>query len=263
MAYAFDHGWEQERQRLAALEAACDPWTIHNLEALGVETGWRCLEVGGGGGSIAAWLCRRVGPSGRVVATDVETRFLEAVETDNLEVRRHDVTADALEEDAYDLVHARAVLDHIPERDAVVPRLVAALRPGGWLTLEGGDFTTVRALTGPEDDALFFDSAFATVVEASRVAQGFDPVYGRRLGVVMRAAGLVDVTLQGVCSEWDAEHPLGELYRLTFARLREPVVEAGVLTAGQFDRLLALMRSPELRALGNTVFFASGRRPEA
>src|SRR5438034_3794011 len=47
---------ETERQRLRALSDIYDPDTIRHLEDLGVGTGWRCLEVGAGEGSIARWL---------------------------------------------------------------------------------------------------------------------------------------------------------------------------------------------------------------
>jgi phospholipid N-methyltransferase len=81
--YRFDNDWFQARERLAAIEAGSDPVTIRHLEALGVGEGWHCLEVGGGGGSITEWLCRRVGSSRRVVATDVNPRFLEALDFPN------------------------------------------------------------------------------------------------------------------------------------------------------------------------------------
>jgi 16S rRNA A1518/A1519 N6-dimethyltransferase RsmA/KsgA/DIM1 with predicted DNA glycosylase/AP lyase activity len=80
------------------LEARWDPGTIRHLETLGVGEGWHCLEIGGGGGSIAEWLCRRVGPKGHVVATDLDTRFLEALDYDNLEVVRHNIVTDAVPE---------------------------------------------------------------------------------------------------------------------------------------------------------------------
>jgi ubiquinone/menaquinone biosynthesis C-methylase UbiE len=82
---AFDHTWKNEREQLARV---LDPFTIQRLEALGVGEGWRCLEVGAGGGSIAKRLCGKVGPRGRVVATDLQTKFLEALPKPNLEVRR-------------------------------------------------------------------------------------------------------------------------------------------------------------------------------
>jgi 2-polyprenyl-3-methyl-5-hydroxy-6-metoxy-1,4-benzoquinol methylase len=115
MPCLFDETTRAERERLAAIEAGLDPFSIECLQKLGVGAGWHCLEIGAGGGSIAEWLCRQVGPSGRVVATDLETKFLQAIEAPNLEVRRHDITADPLEPAAFDLVFARKVLEHLAD----------------------------------------------------------------------------------------------------------------------------------------------------
>ena len=97
MPYLFTHEEKTERERLAAIEAACDPITIECLEKIGVADGWHCLEVGAGAGSIAEWLCQRVGANGRVLATELETKFLEAIDAPNLEVRRHDITEEELD----------------------------------------------------------------------------------------------------------------------------------------------------------------------
>jgi trans-aconitate methyltransferase len=51
-------------------------------------------------------------------------------------VVRHDVTTDAIPSARYDLIHARLVLSHLPQRGDVMQRLVQALRPGGWLVIE-------------------------------------------------------------------------------------------------------------------------------
>lgn len=75
--YLFDNNWMQARLRLSTLETIEDPATIDHLEKIGIAEGWNCLEVGAGGGSITEWLCRRVGPTGNVVATDVNTRYLD------------------------------------------------------------------------------------------------------------------------------------------------------------------------------------------
>src|SRR5918911_827294 len=132
--YLLDNAWQLARRRLARLEEQLDPGTLLHLEALGVGAGWRCLEVGGGGGSVADWLCRRVGPGGSVLATDLDTRFLEAVRAPNLEVRRHDIVAEELPDAAFDLVHARTVLNHLGRRDLALRRMAASPRPGGWIT---------------------------------------------------------------------------------------------------------------------------------
>jgi hypothetical protein len=95
-AYVFDNSWEKERVRLAGLESMLDPGTRRHLDAIGVGAGWTCLEIGGGGGSVVQWLCRRVGEVGKVIATDLDTRFLDALDEPNLEALRHDITADIL-----------------------------------------------------------------------------------------------------------------------------------------------------------------------
>jgi len=64
-----------EDERLSLLEQLFDP-TTRRRRAL-VRPGWRCLEVGAGRGSIAVWLTEQVGPSGHVVATDLNTEYLQ------------------------------------------------------------------------------------------------------------------------------------------------------------------------------------------
>ena len=262
MAYQFDHQWEQERARLGALEAVFDPGSQRCIRATDPQPGWRCLEVGAGGGSMAEWLCSLVGPNGSVVATDLEPKFVSAVDAPNLEVREHNIVSDPLEADSFDLIHTRAVLDHLPERDVVLERLTGALRPGGWLVVLGGDFSSVRAAGVPREDAEFFDRAFAAVVDAGRPI-GFDPTYGRRLGSVFRDSGLQEVSVEGSIFEWDARHPLAQLYSLTFQRLRPLALQSGALSAAEFDRLLALMTSDDFHAFSNVLFAARGRKVAA
>src|SRR5205085_6144894 len=114
--------------RFEALAAVYDPMTAGHFDLLGVGPGWRCLEVGAGGGSVVRHLAERVGPTGRVLATDIEPRFLEPLAgLDNVDVARHDIVVDPLPEAQFDLIHARLVLIHVPERLAVLHRLAAAL----------------------------------------------------------------------------------------------------------------------------------------
>jgi len=128
--YGLDNAWHSARERLRSLEDWLDPGTIRHLRARGVGAGWRCLEVGAGAGSIAVWLCGQVGPAGEVLATDIDTRFLETLNEPNLRVQRHDVTADELPAGSFDLVYCRLVLAHLPQRQAVLRKLLASLRPG-------------------------------------------------------------------------------------------------------------------------------------
>ena len=138
--YAFPHAGANERRRLELFAERLDPLTVRRIKALDLAPSARCLEVGGGRGSIARWLCEYVGPAGRVTATDLETGFLSELSLPNLDVLRHDVTSDEFPERSFDLVHVRAVLMHLPDRMAVLRRMVSWLAPGGWLLAEDCDF---------------------------------------------------------------------------------------------------------------------------
>ena len=105
------------------------------------------MDVGAGAGSIVRWLSNRVGPTGHVVAADMDTRFLTDLTGDNVEVRRLDITQDELEADTYDLIHARAMLMHLDDPAEVVRRMARALAPGGWLLVEDPISGAVPRLT--------------------------------------------------------------------------------------------------------------------
>jgi SAM-dependent methyltransferase len=102
---------------------------------LGVQAGWRCLEVDAGRGSMAVWLAERVGPSGGVVATDIDVSYLERLDAHNLEVRRHNIlkdSLDALEPGSFDAVRSRPMLFHLVGRqEQALRQMMLCLKPGG------------------------------------------------------------------------------------------------------------------------------------
>jgi ubiquinone/menaquinone biosynthesis C-methylase UbiE len=137
--YSLSNAWENARRRLTLLEQYLDPITHRRLSSLGLGKGWHCLEVGGGGGSVARWLSAQVGADGRVVGTDIDPRFLEEIREPNFEAWKHDIAIDDLPTGEFDLVHTRWVPQHLADPEAAIRRMIAALRPGGWLLVEGMD----------------------------------------------------------------------------------------------------------------------------
>jgi SAM-dependent methyltransferase len=236
-AYAFDNVGEAAHLRYDLLAAVWDGETRAHLERVGVGAGWSCLEVGAGGGSIAEWLGTRVGGTGRVLAIDLSIRFLERLRGANIEVREHDLVTQALPECAFDLVHSRLVLMHLPERDQVLTRLIASLRPGGWLVLEEFD-----ALSTVPDPAIYpaeISLAAASAMRAVMRERGIDLCYGRRLPAVLRARGLRDVRAAGRTFMWQGGSLGARLYGLTLEELREEILARCAIDPGQFDADLA------------------------
>jgi 2-polyprenyl-3-methyl-5-hydroxy-6-metoxy-1,4-benzoquinol methylase len=136
--YVLDQGFDEERARLSGMEALWDPGSQALLDELGIGPGWKCLEVGAGGGSMVEWMASR---GAHVTAIDIDTRFIESLASDSIEVRRVDLRTDPLPQAEFDLVHARLVLEHLSDRRQILDRLVATLRPGGWILIEDYDWT--------------------------------------------------------------------------------------------------------------------------
>ncbi|MDQ3952241.1 MAG: methyltransferase domain-containing protein [Actinomycetota bacterium] len=264
--YIYDPSSEDELPRLQALERLNDPATIEHFEAVGVRPGWRCLEVAGGAGSIARWLCERVGRSGSVVATDLDVRFLERVDAPNLEVRHHDILEDDLERDAFDLVHSRFLLEHLPRYRDALARMVDALAPGGWIVVEDVDFA--GAIMGnPDERPGYPRESVATAAELTQRMLGFagfrgiQPELGRRLPELLIEAGLEDVGAEGRTSLMWSGSEESEVGRLSLERVTKIAADAGLITEEDRVRYLRIVTEPGHASFSPLRFGAWGRKP--
>ena len=263
--YVFDNAHGETRERFPALSDLYDDETIRCLRSVGVVSGWQCLEVAAGGGSIAQWLAAQVGTSGRVLATDLDTRFLESLADPPLEVRRHDIVRDLLPgppgspDPAFDLVHARLILVHLPERELALAKMVGALKPGGWLVCEEFD-----SLSMPADPALHPDEcALKAQAAMQRVmaSRGANTRYGRDLAARMRAHGLVDIRAHGRMTLWQGGSAGARLFRANFEQLREELLWIGLLTQAELDDDLARLDNPRTLFPSPVMWTVCGRRP--
>jgi SAM-dependent methyltransferase len=254
--YVFDQGWAREKQRLDSLGALCDEHTFRHLAARGIAPGWRCLEVGAGSGTVARWLAEKVGASGHVVATDLDARFLEPLAADGIEVRCEDLVEHAPEPAAYDLVHARTVLQHIPARERVLASLVRAVRPGGWLVIE--DAITPQASAYP---SLPVWSKVLDAMAAGLARAGADPRYGIALPAALAGAQLVELGYEAYAPMMASATPSMDFVRLSIEHVADKLVAAGMLTTGDVEAVLTAARTPGYTMTAVIMVAAWGRRP--
>jgi SAM-dependent methyltransferase len=258
--FAADTDDALELDRLQDLEAANDPATIRRLEDIGVTHGWRCLEVGAGAGSIARWLSDRVGPSGQVVAADMNLRFLGPLsDAANVEIRHLDITRDAPEEGSYDLVHCRMLLMHLDDPSAALQRMAAALRPDGVLLVEEPD----NSACAPVDPSHPRSEAIARVQDVLRSAIAsrgvFDATLGRRLPRLLARAGLRHVENEGVTRIVRAPSVRSRLARKTISRFRDLVLADGAAEDDWYT-LMGAYDDPTFEMVGMMVVQAWGWR---
>lgn len=255
--YVYDQAWDQERARLAALEAVWDAGTHAVLTRYGVGPGCKVLEAGAGGGSVVSWLADQVTDAGRVLAVDLDTRFVEPLASRVVEVRQANLVTDDLPAGEFDLVHCRMVLEHIPEHEQVLARLVRALRPSGRLVVEDLDWASFGI-----EDADEADERGANGILDFMGAAGFDRVFGRRLVSLLVAQGLERVTGEGRSFVLDASHPGFAFFGLSFAQLAPAAVDAGHLTKEDADVVGERLQRGDKRVITPSLIAAVGRKPQ-
>lgn len=257
--YLLDNARVEAGERFRWLAELFDGVTCGHVARLGIGAGSRCWEVGAGGVSVPRALAAAVGPAGHVLATDIDPSWLTA--DDGYEVRRHDVAADPPPAPGtFDLVHARLVLVHVPDRARALSTMVAALRPGGWLLVEDAD-TALQPLACVDDGAAGSGRAnrLRDAVRELLAGRGADLRFGRTLPRVLRDAGLADVGASGF-------FPVGgracdRLEAATVRHVRGELLAAGLADDAEIDAHLAAIEAGGLDLTLAPLISAWGRKP--
>jgi SAM-dependent methyltransferase len=245
--YILDPAWHAERARLNGLTSLYDPGTLAICERIGVASGWRCLDVGAGTGTLAAALAERVAPAGSVVAADIDTRFLEPLAGPRLETVALDVTEQPLPAGEFDLVHARLLLEHLPARGEALANMIRAAKPGGWVLVEDLDWVTALVVDPPSD----VHSRVARAIRSVLTRHGYDAHYGRSLPRRLRCMGLVDVATHAESVQVDADPVDGvPQWELLADQLAPLLLAHGLVDQDELDGFHEVLHD------GHTVCFA-------
>ncbi|HKH51892.1 MAG TPA: class I SAM-dependent methyltransferase [Mycobacterium sp.] len=249
--YIYDQGYADERKRIAGMEALWDPASRTLLDELGIGDGWKCLEVGAGGGSLVLWMVER---GASVTAVDIDTRFIESLASDAIDVRRVDIRQDELPQAEFDLVHARLVLEHLTDRTQILRRLAATLRPGGWIVIEDYDWTNFAFSDDDPSMTKVIDGILTFMQQA-----GFERDYGRRVVDEIADAGFTDVRGEGRLRVIDSSSPGFDFFKLSFDSLRGAVVDAGMISAEEAEAASARL-GENTRVFTPVMMAGIGRR---
>jgi SAM-dependent methyltransferase len=255
----------REAIRLQRQARLWDP-TAHALfDRLNIRRGWRVLEIGPGQGSLHMELRRRV--RAPVDSVERSSTFSEALRRrcgrDGFgagAVWKCDLIDAPLPRNAYDLIFARWVFLFLPDIEAHLGKLVAALKPGGRLAVEDYCRGTLRMVPEPPEwsDFLQADLAFFA-------SQGGDANIGARLPALYGKAGLDVVDVMPATKvgrpgsrEWDwmSTYFLGVLAR--YGRIR-PLTSAKA--AALRRHWLAAARRRTSLLISPTVLDVVGRKP--
>ncbi len=240
--------------QLRLFERKYDPVTRAIIAALPVDRAWRCLELGAGAGSMSYWLAEQV-PEGGVLAADIDVSRLDEGRAANLTVRQADIVSEEFEEGAYDLVLARAVLEHLKDPDALLARAKRWLAPGGWLVVE--DFYYLPA----EHAATAVGRTLVGGYVRRMQEQGADMGWARHLPAALSRAGLESVGLRLTPAGPGQSVADDELIGLRLRQEGHALVESGAVTADELAEFMDLLGRPEGRDMTTLMVSAWARRP--
>lgn len=252
--YSLASDWGDEPERLRLLGEWRDPITLARLDALGLGVGWRCLEVGVGGGTTARAIADRVGTTGRLVAADVNADFLAELEGyPGIDIRHCDVRVDDFPAGSFDLIHTRLVLEHLADPRAVMRRMVDWLAPGGWVFLEEPD--TAAAVASP-------NPLWVRHIEVYLGDPYIDVNLGRKLPSEVAALGLVDLGMQLDTAAVQGGTDLARWHAMTLEACRQGLVTSGVVTDDELDDIVTMLDDPALLEPSFTFVGVWGRKPK-
>jgi ubiquinone/menaquinone biosynthesis C-methylase UbiE len=210
----------EEYERLRAQARVWEPATGRLFDQVGLAPGATCLDAGCGPGETMRLMAQRVGTSGRVTGVDVDAplgaqavaMLLDAGHR-QCSFDRIDLTAGELVPGApFDLVYARLLLYHLPQRVTVLKRLWDAVAPGGHLLVQDYDIRASGVLP-----ALASTDECLRVVVGAFSAAGCDVGVGARLPQLFAQAGIGAPDGTDVAGRLE---PLADAHRMFMAVFR-------------------------------------------
>jgi SAM-dependent methyltransferase len=253
--YNLPHSIAGEEQRLQLMSALLDPMERTHIERLGVGPGCRCLELGAGNGSISRSLARLVAPSGHVVASDIDIRYMADLKDAGLEVRRLDVHSDPIETSAYDLVVTRALLHHLPYREAALKRMVAAVKPGGaFLSIEPDMLPCTVA--EPQSMRAFWLGWLKWAEQLD-----IDYFVGRKIPAWLDSLGMEGVAGEGCTISFNGGSDWARFWTNTIRELEPSLMNSGAITGAMLTEVYGRCADPHYWTSVITFTATWGRKP--
>jgi ubiquinone/menaquinone biosynthesis C-methylase UbiE len=227
-------GWE----RLRILSRVMQPTSCELLRRVGAGPGMTCLEVGCGSGDLAFDLAAMVGPTGRVVCTEIDRVKVDLSQNEaknrkieNVEFRYSDIMREAVE-GGFDLVHCRFILTHLPDPAAALTHMYESLREGGVVVIEDIDFKGYFCYPDFAAHRQYVDLYIRTVER-----RGGDACIGPRLPLLLANAGFQQIRMNVVQpAGTDGEVKL--ISPLTMENIADAVIAEGLASREEADRII-------------------------
>jgi ubiquinone/menaquinone biosynthesis C-methylase UbiE len=217
------------------------------LDRIGVEPGWRCLDLCCGTGGITDLLSRRIGLAGSVIGADMDPDKLAFARDwaaknglGNIRFVRSDAFATQLDAGSFDLVHCRFALSVIPNGLGILDHMLTLVRPGGTIFVEEVNIQTMECVPCNAD----WDQALALLEK-----------------------GLTDPCIRPCLHALKAGDPMMMHLPSTVAAMRDSILSLRLLRPVELDELIERLRAylamPDTLTISYSMVQVVGKLPDS
>ncbi len=257
-SYIFDsNAEEREFRRLQLIESANDPTTIALLKETEIQSGWHCLEMGAGAGSILRWLGEQVGPTGLAIGVDKKTTYLQDFHTSPFQIYESTFLEVPLEQ-LFHLIHGRYVLIHNQEDMAILRKMFALLKPGGWAVFEEPDFTSTTLLHQKKETP---QARVNLAICQMFVSMGLNPGYALQLPGKLEKVGFQIFRSQSIMHLCPGQSPMAKVMGESALVLQQQYCDTGLCTPEDIQYYVSLSKDSTYWALYHSTTSVIVRKP--
>jgi 2-polyprenyl-3-methyl-5-hydroxy-6-metoxy-1,4-benzoquinol methylase len=254
-----DTQFTSELERLQLIEKISDPASRQIMLATGLTTGWQCLEVGAGAGSIMKWMSSTVGAEGKVTAVDVDTRFVADTSLSNVKVIQGDINQVTLADNCFDLIHARNILIHLADYQTTISKMLSWLKPNGWLVLEEPDFSALKFIAGTLDEHQAFNKVKEAICQMF-INRGLDYDLGIKLPSFLQNLGLQQIQINNDVPISSGGSDVAIMMKLSALQLADKYIATGRITTEDIQTYCRFAEDPTNWGIYRAIVRISGQK---
>lgn len=189
---------EAEHERLIRQAAHLAPCTERLFREAGIGSGQRVLDLGSGPGDVAMLVARLVGPLGKVVGVERDSRSIARARTRVAEAELHYVSfmecdvSQFQTASPFDAAVGRFILEFVSDPVSILRRLSQVVRPGGVLVFQEVSYAPLVVLSAH----LPLWSKALSLVQETLQRSGANTEVGIALHRIFQEAGLPAPTMR-------------------------------------------------------------------
>jgi ubiquinone/menaquinone biosynthesis C-methylase UbiE len=256
---------KHELDRLIIQAHCWEPETEKLFDAIGVQPGWKCVDLGCGPVGVLEPLSQRVGLNGLVIGVDEDPDCIIAAKDlvhqkklNNVEIIKANIFENQLRKETFDFSHMRFVFNQKGCDQELLENMIALTQPGGFIVSQESDWTTWKCYP-PQPSWRNLRDAMITLFERT----GGDINAGLRTYQMFKQANLADIQIRTAILAM----PIGHPYRsglIEFAlTMKDKILATNVLSETAFNQDIEdcreVIKNPDIIIFSYTLTQVWGR----